>query len=96
MFAPVFEGAAEKHPDIVFGKIDTEVQHQLAAAFQIRSIPTLMAFREKVLVFSQAGALGEQQFGDLIAAVRALDMADVHAKVAERTRATEASEGSAA
>lgn len=96
MFAPVFEGAAEKHPDIVFGKVDTEVQQELAAAFQIRSIPTLMAFREKVLVFSQPGALGDQQFDQLITAVKDLDMVDVHAKVAEQTRAAEAAGGGSA
>ena len=96
MFAPVFEGAAEKHPDIVFGKVDTEAQQELAAAFQIRSIPTLMAFREKVLVFSQPGALGDQQFDQLITAVKELDMVDVHAKVAEQTRAAEAAGGGSA
>ena len=90
MFAPVFEGAAEKHPDIVFGKVDTEAQQELAAAFQIRSIPTLMAFREKVLVFSQPGALGDAQFEELITAVKGLDMVDVHAKVAEQAERVEA------
>jgi len=82
MFGPVFEKASEAHPDIVFGKIDTEAQQELAGAFQIRSIPTLMAFRENVLVFSQPGALGEPQFDQLVDAVRGLDMEDVHAKVA--------------
>ena len=82
MFGPVFEKASEAHPDIVFGKIDTEAQQELAGAFQIRSIPTLMAFRENVLVFSQPGALGEPQFDQLIDAVLGLDMEEVHAKVA--------------
>src|SRR5690606_25899248 len=82
MFAPVFEKAAEKHPDIVFGKVDTEAQQELAAAFQIRSIPTLMAFRENVLVFAQPGAMMGPQFDELVSAVRGLDMEDVHAQVA--------------
>ena len=57
MFAPTFEAAAEKHPDVVFGKVDTEAQQELAGYFQIRSIPTLMVFREQIIVFSQPGAL---------------------------------------
>ncbi len=91
VFAPVFEKAAETHDDVVFGKIDTEAQQELAAAFQIRSIPTLMAFREKVLVFSQPGALNGGQLDQVIDAVRNLDMAEVHAKVAEQ--ASQAEEG---
>src|SRR5690554_4049679 len=87
VFAPVFEKAAETHDDVVFGKIDTEAQQELAAAFQIRSIPTLMAFREKVLVFSQPGALNGGQLDQVIDAVRSLDMAEVHAKVAEQQAA---------
>lgn len=83
MFAPVFEDASEKHPDIVFGKIDTEAQQQLAAAANIRSIPTLMAFRDGVLVFSQAGALPAPSFDQLIGAVRELDMDDVRRQIAE-------------
>ena len=84
MFAPIFEQAAKTHSDIVFGKVDTEAQQELAAAFNIRSIPTLMAFRENVLVFSQPGAMMGPQFEQIITAVRELDMADVHAKVAAR------------
>ncbi len=87
MFAPVFEAAAEAHPDIVFGKVDTEAQQELAYAFQIRSIPTLMAFREKVLVFAQPGALMGPQLEQVIKAVRDLDMKEVHAKVAEQQAA---------
>ncbi|MBN9216064.1 MAG: thioredoxin [Microbacterium sp. SCN 70-200] len=82
MFAPVFEKASEQHADIVFGKIDTENQRELAAAFHISSIPTLMVFREGVLVFSQAGALGAPQLDQLIAGVRGLDMDAVRAEVA--------------
>lgn len=82
MFAPVFEEASDQHPDIVFGKVDTEDQRELAAGFQIRSIPTLMVFREGVLVFSQPGALGPAQLNQLIDGVRSLDMRAVHAEVA--------------
>lgn len=80
-FAPVFERASEAHPDIVFGKVDTESEQSLAAAFQIRSIPTLMIFREGILVFSQAGALVASQLDQLIDAVRGLDMDAVRAEV---------------
>lgn len=82
MFAPVFEKASEQHPDIVFGTIDTEDQRELSAAFHISSIPTLMVFREGVLVFSQPGALGAPQLDQLIAGVRGLDMDTVRAQVA--------------
>lgn len=87
MFGPVFEAASEKHPDIVFGKVDTEAQQQLAAAAGIQSIPTLMAFREKVLVFSQPGALPAPSFDELIAAVKGLNMDEVHAEVAKQQAA---------
>lgn len=78
MFAPVLEAAAEQHTDIVFAKIDTEAERGLAGAARIMSIPTLMAFRDGVLVFSQPGALPAQSFEELIAQVRALDMDAVH------------------
>ena len=81
MFAPVFDAASEKNPDIVFTKVDTEAQQELAAAMGISSIPTLMVFREKVLVFAQPGALPAPALDDLIAQVRALDMDDVHRQV---------------
>jgi thioredoxin 1 len=84
MFAPIFDEAATKHPDLVFAKVDTEAQQELAGAANIRSIPTLMVFRENVLVFSQAGALPAHALDDLISQVKALDMAKVHAAVAER------------
>ncbi|MCD9198284.1 thioredoxin [Aeromicrobium wangtongii] len=83
-FAPVFEAASEKHPDVVFGKIDTEDQQQLAAAAQITSIPTLMAFRDGVLVFSQPGALPAAGLEQVIQAVRDLDMDDVKRQLAEQ------------
>ncbi|MGV3016069.1 thioredoxin family protein [Rothia sp. 88186D007BW] len=82
-FGPIFEAASEKYPDITFGKVDTEDQQQLAAAAGITSIPTVMGFREGVLVFSQPGALNAQQFDQIIDAVKNLDMAEVHKQVAE-------------
>lgn len=82
-FGPIFEAASEKHADITFGKVDTEDQQQLAAAAGITSIPTIMGFREGVLVFSQPGALNAQQFDQIIEAVKGLDMAEVHKQVAE-------------
>lgn len=89
-FGPIFEQASEQHSDIVFGKIDTEAEQELAAGFQITSIPTLMAFRDGVLVFSQAGALPGPQLEQLISAVRDLDMDEVHAKIAEQAAAEQA------
>lgn len=83
MFAPVFEEASEKHTDIVFGKVDTEAERDLAAAARIMSIPTLMAFREGILVYAQPGAMPAQPFEELIAAVRAADMDAVRAELAE-------------
>jgi thioredoxin 1 len=82
-FAPVFEQAADKHGDIVFGKIDTDAQRELAGGFQIRSIPTLMVFRDGILVFEQAGALPGAVLEELIGKVRALDMDEVRKHVAE-------------
>jgi thioredoxin 1 len=84
MFAPTFEAASENHADIVFGKVDTEAERDLAGAARIMSIPTLMAFRDGILVFSQPGALPAQALEDLIGQVRALDMEQVRAAVAER------------
>ena len=88
MFAPTFERAAAAHPDIVFGKVDTEAEQELAGAAGVRSIPTLMAFREGVLLFSQAGALPPAALEDLISQIRALDMDVVHRQVAEARDAT--------
>ncbi|PWU45737.1 thioredoxin [Micromonospora globispora] len=85
-FAPVFEKASEKHPDIVFGKVDTEAEQSLAAAAQIRSIPTLMAFRDGILVFSQPGALPAAALEQVIQAVRDLDMDEVRTKLAAAGR----------
>ena len=83
-FAPTFESASEEHGDIVFAKVNTEEQQELAAYFQIRSIPTLMVFREQIGIFSQAGALPPQAFSDLIQQVRDVDMEEVRRKVAEQ------------
>ena len=82
MFKPVFEKAAKKHPDAYFGKVDTEAQQQLAAAFSISSIPTLMAFRDGILVYSQPGALPPHALEELIGKVKGLDMDEVRAAVA--------------
>ena len=82
-FAPVFEAAAEKHPGIVFAKVNTEEQQGIAGHFQIRSIPTLMIFREKVIIYAQPGALPASGFDDLIARAKEVDMAQVHADIAK-------------
>lgn len=82
-FAPVYEATSESNPDIVFGKVDTEAEQALAGAAGIQSIPTLMVFREGVMVFRQSGALPQQAMDQLIAQVRELDMEDVHRQVAE-------------
>ena len=84
MFAPVYEAASEQHPDVVFGKVDTEAEQGLAAAARITSIPTLMAFRDGILVFSQPGALPAAALEQVITAVRELDMDDVRRQVAEQ------------
>jgi thioredoxin reductase (NADPH) len=81
-FAPVFDRSAQSHPDVVHAKVDTEAQQQLAAALEIQSIPTVMAFRDGVLVYRQPGALPAAALEDLITRVKALDMAEVHAKIA--------------
>ena len=84
MFAPTYEAASAKHPDVVFAKVDTEAEQRLAAAAGISSIPTLMAFREGVLVFSQPGALPATGLEQVITAVKGLDMAEVHAELARQ------------
>jgi thioredoxin len=81
-FAPVYEQASEAHPDVVFAKVNTEEQQELAGAFGIRSIPTLIVFREKVILFQQPGALHGPQLEQVITQAKALDMAKVHAEVA--------------
>ena len=86
VFGPTYEKVAGKHPDITFGKVNTEDQQDLAGAFDIRSIPTLMILRDKVLLFSQPGALPEAGLEDLIRQVRALDMEKVRAEIAEQEK----------
>ena len=88
-FAPVFEKASETHTDVVFGKINSDEQQELAAAFNIRSIPTLMVFREKVLLFQQAGALPGQALEQVLTQAKALDMAKVHAEIAAQQQASQ-------
>ncbi|TFB71241.1 thiol reductase thioredoxin [Cryobacterium glaciale] len=83
-FAPTFTAASEKHPEITFAKVDTEAEQALSSAAGIRSIPTLMAFRDKVLVFSQPGALNAASLDELIVNVQALDMVAVRASLAAR------------
>ncbi|NYE21552.1 thioredoxin family protein [Microbacterium immunditiarum] len=83
-FAPVYETASQQNEDVIFGKVDTEAERELAAGFQITSIPTLMAFREGILVFSQPGALPAPALEQVIAAVKGLDMDDVRTKIAEQ------------
>ncbi len=88
MFAPVFQAASGKHPDITFGKVDTEDQPALAGAARITSIPTLMAFRDGILVFSQPGALPAASLEQVIQAVKDLDMDDIRAKLAAQEGAS--------
>jgi len=82
-FGPVFEASSETHADIVFGKVDTDAQQSIAAAFQVRSIPTLAVFRQKVLLYSEAGALPPKALEQLIEQIRAVDMDEVRGKIAE-------------
>jgi thioredoxin 1 len=84
-FGPVYEAASEKNPDITFAKIDTEAQQEIAGALQIRSIPTLMIFRDGIQLFSQPGALPGHALDDLIDQVKAVDMDEVRAEIAKQT-----------
>lgn len=88
MFAPIFEAASNEHEDITFGKVDTEDQPELSAAGSISSIPTLMAFRDGILVFAQPGALPAAALEQVIDAVRGLDMDEVRAKIAQQEPAS--------
>ena len=91
-FAPTYAASSEQHQDVVFAKVDTEAEQQLSAAAGIQSIPTLMAFREGVLVFSQPGALPPAALEQVVTAVKALDMTDVHRQVAEQKAAQAAAQ----
>ena len=86
-FAPTFETASERHTDVVFGKVNTEEQSELAGAFNIRSIPTLMVFREKVVLYADAGALPPAMLEEVLTKVKAVDMAEVHREIAAREAA---------
>ncbi len=83
-FAPVFEQASERHSEIVFAKVDTEAEQELAGYFQVRSIPTLMVFRDEIMLFNQAGALPEQALESLITQVTGLDMDEVRRDIAKQ------------
>ena len=83
-FAPIYDAVSEKHDDVMFAKVNTEDQQELSASFQIRSIPTLMIFRDQIAIFSQAGMLPESALEDVIAKVRELDMDQVRKEVAEQ------------
>lgn len=83
-FAPTFEAAAEKHTGVVFGKVDTEAQQELAGTFDIRAIPTLAVFRDQVLLYRQPGAVPADALDDIVEQVKALDMAEVHAEIARQ------------
>ena len=89
-FAPIYEKVSENHPDIVFAKVNTEEEQELASHFQIRSIPTLMIFREQVVLFAQPGMLSEGQLEQVIGQVREVDMAKVHAEIAAQEQAPQA------
>ncbi len=82
MFGPVFEKVSEAHPDAVFAKVDTEAEQELAATFQVRSIPMLMAFRDSIAIFAQAGALPETALEELVTNVKGLDMEEVRKQIA--------------
>ena len=83
-FAPAFEKASEAHPDVVFAKVNSDDQQELAGAFNIRSIPTLMVFREKVILFQQAGALPGQALDQVLTQAKSLDMTKVHQEIAQQ------------
>ncbi len=89
MFGPIFEAASEKHPDVVFAKVDTEAEQALAGAAGITSIPTLMAFRDGILLFRQPGALPAASLEELIGAIKAADMEDIKKEVAAAEAATQ-------
>ncbi len=91
-FGPIFEEVSDKHPDIVFAKVNTEQEQEIAAHFQVRSIPTLMIFREQVIIYSAPGALQASQLEELIQKARELDMEKVHQEIAEEEQKQQAGE----
>lgn len=90
-FAPIFEAASEKHAEIAFGKVNTEEQQELAAAFQVRSIPTVMILRDEIVLYSQPGMLGASQLEDILAKTKELDMVKVREEVAKEQQKAEKS-----
>ncbi len=93
-FAPVFEQSSEHHTDVVYAKVDTDAEPEIAGAFNIRSIPTLMVFRENVVLYQEAGALPAASLEQVVSQVKAIDMAKVHAEIASREQADEAAKPS--
>jgi thioredoxin 1 len=89
-FAPTYESASERHADVVFAKLNTEAEPEVAAAFNIRSIPTLMFFREQVILYAEAGALPPATLEEVIAKAKAIDMAEVHREIAAQAAVTDA------
>lgn len=94
-FAPVYEQSSDAHPGIVYGKVDTEAEQEIAAAFQIQAIPTLVAFRDKIIIFSQSGALPPAAFEDLVGQIEALDMDEVRRRLADAEDGAEGEQASA-
>jgi thioredoxin 1 len=94
MFAPWYEAVSEEHDDVVFGKVDTEAEQALAGSFGIRSIPTLMVFRDGILLYKEAGALPKEALAQLVEQVKSLDMDDVRRQVAEAQSEAEATSAS--
>ncbi len=93
-FAPVFEQSSEHHTDVVYAKVDTDAEPEIAGAFNIRSIPTLMVFRENVVLYQEAGALPAASLEQVVSQVKAIDMAKVHAEIASREQADAAAKPS--
>lgn len=95
MFGPIFEKSSDTHPDIAYGKVNTDVEQELAAAFRIQGIPTLAAFRDGIMVFKQAGAMGGAQLEDLIGQIQALDMDAIRSEIAAETATGQTDSGEA-
>ena len=94
-FAPVYERVSEQHPDVVFAKVDTDAEQEIASQFQIRSIPTLMVFRDKIIIFSQPGALPQNALEQVVTKAKSLDMDEVRQQIAQQENAPQGSQSSA-
>jgi thioredoxin 1 len=94
-FAPIFERVAEKHPDAVFAKVNTDEEQEIGSHFQIRSIPTLMVFRDRIIVFSQPGALAENALEQVVTKAKSLDMEEVRQQISQQETGAQAKQGSA-